>query len=91
MTDIFNSMNSLIGLLILILIIAAVVMVVRAVLAPGAERSARSDQVVVQQPAVQQPAPTSGLGPGWYPDQNDPNMKRYFDGRVWTAQTQPRS
>ena len=86
MTNVFNSVNSLIGLLILILIIAAVVLVVRAVLAPRAERPPRSEQVVVQQPAA-----TSGLGPGWYPDQNDPNMVRYFDGRVWTAQSQPRN
>jgi Protein of unknown function (DUF2510) len=86
MTNIFNSINSLFGLLVLILIIAAVVLVVRAVVAPRAERPPRSEQVVVQQPPA-----TSGLSPGWYPDQNDPDRMRYFDGRVWTAQSQPRT
>jgi hypothetical protein len=28
--------------------------------------------------------------PGWYPDPADPNLCRYFDGRVWTSSTQPR-
>lgn len=35
-------------------------------------------------------APT-GRAPGWYPDQNDPSLLRYFDGRMWTSSTQPRS
>jgi hypothetical protein len=93
MPEVLNSVNSLIGVLILILIIAAVVMVVRAMLAPRT-REPYSERTVVQQP-VQQPAPqpvaTSGLAPGWYPDQNDSNLMRYFDGRVWTSQTQPRT
>jgi len=90
MADVFNSLNSLIWLLILILIIAAVVLVVRAVLAPRASEL-HSERSVVQQPVMQQPVATSGLAPGWYPDQNDPNLMRYFDGRVWTSQTQPRN
>jgi len=90
MTNVFNSLNSLIWVLILILIIAAVVMVLRAVLQPrGGERDI--ERSVVQQPVVQQPAATSGLAPGRYPDQNDPSLMRYFDGRVWTSQTQPHS
>jgi hypothetical protein len=28
--------------------------------------------------------------PGWYPDPNDSSVSRYFDGRAWTAETQPR-
>jgi hypothetical protein len=87
--DIFSSLQSLIGILILILIVVVVVWAVRSFVTPGPRRPYR-DEPVVQQPAVQQPVATSGLAPGWYPDQNDPNMTRYFDGRVWTSQTQPR-
>jgi hypothetical protein len=90
MNDVFSSLNSLIGVLIVILIIAAVVMVVRAVMAPRTGEPYR-EPPVVQQPVAQQPVATSGLAPGWYPDQNDSNSMRYFDGRVWTPQTQPRS
>ena len=90
MTNIFNSLNSLMWLLVLILVIGVVVVVVRAVLASGAPP--RSEPPVVrQEPVVQQPVGMSGLAPGWYPDQNDPNAMRYFDGRVWTSTTQPRN
>lgn len=27
--------------------------------------------------------------PGWYPDQRDPNLVRFWDGRQWTPQTAP--
>lgn len=68
MTDLFSSLNSLIGVLIVILIIAAVVMVVRAVMVPRAREPYR-EPPVVQQPVAQQPVATSGLAPGWYSDQ----------------------
>lgn len=29
-------------------------------------------------------------GPGWYEDEQDPSLLRYFDGVVWTAHTTPR-
>lgn len=29
--------------------------------------------------------------PGWYPDQSDPNVLRYFDGQAWTSSTTPRA
>lgn len=78
-----GAINSLIWILILIAIVAVVVAVVRAMARP---RSA----TVVEQPVVRQASPAaSGLAPGWYPDQNDPSLMRYYDGRVWTAQTQP--
>ena len=89
MTDIFSSLQSLIWLLIIALIIVVVVWAVRAALAPRSERT-YAEPPVVQQPIVQPPATTSGLAPGWYPDQNDPNSMRYFDGRAWTSQTEPR-
>jgi Protein of unknown function (DUF2510) len=81
-----GTIGSLIWILILIAIVAAVVAVIRR----SGERS-RSTTVVEQpQPVVRQAAPASGgLAPGWYPDQNDPSLMRYYDGRVWTAQTQP--
>ena len=90
MTNIFNSLNSLIWLLVLILVIGVIVMVVRAVLASSAPPPSERP-VVHQQPVVQQPVEMNGLVPGWYPDQNDPNSMRYFDGRVWTSTTQPRN
>jgi hypothetical protein len=27
--------------------------------------------------------------PGWYPDQNDPEFNRYWNGRAWTARRHP--
>ena len=29
----------------------------------------------------------TGMAPGWYPDQNDATLMRYFDGQTWTSQT----
>jgi hypothetical protein len=84
MNDIFGSLQSLIWLLMVILIVAVVVWAVRMALAP------REPRTYPEQPVVQQPPVTSGLAPGWYPDQNDPNAMRYYDGRVWTSQTEPR-
>lgn len=80
-----GTIGSLIWILILIAIVAAVVAVIRRSAGP------RSTTVVEQpQPVVRQAPPaSSGLAPGWYPDQNDPSLMRYYDGRVWTAQTQP--
>ncbi|MBV9089668.1 MAG: DUF2510 domain-containing protein [Mycobacteriaceae bacterium] len=86
-----NIFNSLIWLVLVVAIVAVVVLVLRSVLTPGARGRARSEPPVVQQPVVQQPVATSGLAPGWYPDQNDPGLMRYFDGRVWTNSTSPRN
>jgi hypothetical protein len=80
-----GALNSLIWILILLVIIAAVVAVVRAMTRP------RGAAVVEQPVARQAPPAASGLAPGWYPDQNDPSLMRYYDGRVWTAQTAPHS
>ena len=90
MTDVSGTLNSLIWLLIILVIIGAVAMIVRAVFAPRADEPYR-EPPVVQQPVVQQqPAASSGLAPGWYPDQNEASMMRYYDGRTWTSQTQPK-
>jgi len=78
-----GALNSLIWILILVVIIAAVLAVVRAMARPRGS-------TVVEEPVVRQAPPAAGsLAPGWYPDQNDPSLMRYYDGRVWTAQTQP--
>lgn len=29
--------------------------------------------------------------PGWYPDNANPAVLRYFDGNAWTSSTRPRS
>jgi hypothetical protein len=43
------------------------------------------------QPAQRRPArPPNGhqtIPPGWYPDQNDTALLRYFDGQKWTSRT----
>ena len=79
-----SAINSLIWILILIAIIAVVLAVVRTMARP------RESATVVERPAVRQAPPAAGgLNPGWYPDQQDPSLMRYYDGRVWTAQTQP--
>lgn len=36
------------------------------------------------------PAARQGMAPGWYPDQQDPKLQRYFDGQNWTSGTAPR-
>ena len=86
MYDIVGSLNSIIWLLIVIVIIAVVVWAVRMAMAPREGRTYR-ERTVVQQPVAQQPAQSGGLTPGWYPDQNDHAMMRYYDGRVWTSET----
>lgn len=84
-----GAVNSLIWILVLVAIVAVVIAVVRAASGPRAQGPI--ERPVVEQPVVrQQPIATSRLAPGWYPDQQDMNMMRYFDGRVWTAQTEPR-
>jgi hypothetical protein len=35
------------------------------------------------------PAP-AGPPPGWYPDQQNPQQVRWWDGQVWTGHVQPR-
>ena len=90
MADIVGSLNSLIWLLIVIVIIAVVIWAIRMAFAPRNGGTYR-EQTVVQQPVPQQPAqpaqPSGSLAPGWYPDQNDHRMMRYYDGRVWTSET----
>ncbi|MDT5016761.1 MAG: hypothetical protein QOD39_2921 [Mycobacterium sp.] len=85
-SNISGSLNSLIWLLIVIVIIAVIVWAVRMALAPRDGERYR-ERTVVQQPVATQPAQSSGLTPGWYPDQNDHRMMRYYDGRVWTSET----
>lgn len=84
-----GAVNSLIWILVLIAIVAVVIAVARAMSGARAERPV--ERPIVEQPVVQQqPVANSGLAPGWYPDQQDPSLTRYYDGRVWTAQTEPR-
>ena len=84
-----GAVNSLVWILVVIAIVAVIIAVVRAMSGPRARGPV--ERPIVEQPVVhQQPVATTGLAPGWYPDQQDMNMMRYFDGRVWTAQTEPR-
>jgi hypothetical protein len=91
MFDIAGSLNSLIWLLIVIVVIAVIVWAVRMAFEPRGGRTYREERVVqqpvAQQPVSQSPPPTGSLAPGWYPDQNDHKMVRYYDGRVWTSET----
>jgi Protein of unknown function (DUF2510) len=85
-----GAVNSLIWILVLIAIVAVIIAVVRAM--SGARPQGPVERPVAERPVVQQqPVATTGLAPGWYPDQQDMNMMRYFDGRVWTSQTEPRA
>jgi uncharacterized protein DUF2510 len=36
------------------------------------------------------PLTQTGTAPGWYPDNYDPSLVRYWDGQSWTSQTRPR-
>jgi uncharacterized protein DUF2510 len=85
MSNIAGSLNSLIWLLIVIVVIAVVIWAVRMAFAP--RRDAYREPPVVQQRVPSQPAQSGSLAPGWYPDQNDHRMMRYYDGRVWTSET----
>jgi hypothetical protein len=86
MLNISGALNTLIWLLIVIVVIAVVVWAVRMVFESRGDRTYREERVV-QQPVAQQPVPAGRLAPGWYPDQNDHKMMRYYDGRVWTSET----
>ncbi|GAC1409442.1 MAG: hypothetical protein NVS4B6_26350 [Mycobacterium sp.] len=86
MSSIVGSLNSLLWILIVIVVIAVVVWAVRTALAPRGGRPYR-ERTVVEQPVAQRPGPSGSLAPGWYPDQNDHRMVRYYDGRVWTSET----
>jgi hypothetical protein len=83
--NISGALNTLIWLLIVIVVIAVIIWAVRMAFAPRGDRTYREERVV-QQP-VQQPVHAGSLAPGWYPDQNDHKMMRYYDGRVWTSET----
>jgi hypothetical protein len=47
-------------------------------------------QPLLLAPPAPQPVPQA-LPAGWYPDQQDPQLMRWFDGARWTEHTQPRS
>ncbi|WP_406816738.1 DUF2510 domain-containing protein [Mycobacterium sp. M23085] len=50
--------------------------------------------VKLAKPKVPQGQRVSGVPsasvPGWYPDQQDQTVERYFDGDAWTPSTRPR-
>lgn len=52
-------------------------------------QAGQQPQVVYVQGPAAAPAPV-GPPPGWYPDQQDQQLVRWFDGSAWTAFTQPR-
>jgi hypothetical protein len=79
--------SSLLNLLVVVLIVAAVIVVVMWVVRAAAAPRSSSPVVEERRPLVAEGH--GSLTPGWYPDQNDPNLSRYFDGRMWTTATRP--
>jgi hypothetical protein len=83
----WGSLHGLISMIIPIILVVvlvwAVVKIVQALSRPKATRQ--------NDPPVHVVAPATDLTPGWYPDQHDLNLMRYFDGRAWTTATQPRN
>jgi hypothetical protein len=76
------STTTILGLVVgLLIVIALIVGIVVVVVRLASKPSSPSGQQAVMPPVT---------APGWYPDQNDPNLVRYFDGRIWTSSTQPR-
>jgi hypothetical protein len=65
-------------------------------MAAAQTRAAQAEQQAAQAaqwqaaPAAQLPAPQSPPA-GWYPDQVDQSLVRWFDGTQWTEFTQPRT
>ena len=49
------------------------------------EQNPVADNPLAQNPVAQ----SSGVAPGWYPDNRDPSLQRWWDGRDWTAHTAP--
>ncbi|MFT4202198.1 DUF2510 domain-containing protein [Gordonia sp. (in: high G+C Gram-positive bacteria)] len=47
------------------------------------------EQQLRLQQAQAVPPPPQQLPAGWYPDQQQPGMVRWFDGHQWTAHVQP--
>lgn len=41
-------------------------------------------------PVLPAPVRSQSQPTGWYPDQQNPSLVRWFDGAQWTEQTQPR-
>ena len=55
------------------------------------EQAQVAQQQAAHQPTAPDPSPTPQLPPaGWYPDQADASLVRWFDGTQWTDFTQPR-
>lgn len=91
-----SSITSLLNLLVVVVIVAAIVAVVIWVVRLAAAPRTSRGSVVERRPIVEERHPVAtrghgGLAPGWYPDQNDPNLTRYFDGQMWTTATRPPS
>jgi Protein of unknown function (DUF2510) len=54
--------------------------------------SAKHRLQMLRQTQAQSPFGTAtSSAPGWYLDRHDGNLVRYFDGRMWTSSTHPRS
>lgn len=66
-------------ILLIVIVIAIVAVIVLAVM--SVKRKSLDSHGI--------PGVPTGPPPGWYPDPNDPNYVRYFDGQAWTESTQP--
>jgi len=70
----------LLAVALLVALVAVVAVVVRA---SGRQPHAPSPG------SVPPPSSDGPAAPDWYPDPEDPSMKRFWDGSAWTERTEP--
>ena len=61
----------------------------RAILAGHTAPVASAPPMFAAAPPPPPPPPPPAVPAGWYPDAQNPNLQRYWDGRGWTEHTAP--